>query len=138
MALIRIDHHPTRRQLNVFGVLWLVFFAAVGGLVLWRTGSRSVAGTLWGLAVIVPAAGWAFPQVMRIVYLSMAYAAFPIGMAVSFGVLLVAYYLVITPTGLVLRLFGHDPMRRRFDRRASSYWVPREPTGEVKRYFRQF
>jgi len=33
------------------------------------------------------------------------------------------YYLVITPVGLVSRLV-RDPLRRRWDSRADSYWVP--------------
>ena len=35
------------------------------------------------------------------------------------------YYLVVTPLGLVLRLVGHDPLRRRGARR-ESYWIPRQ------------
>jgi hypothetical protein len=50
-------------------------------------------------------------------------------------ILFVAYFLVITPVGLVVRWF-HDPMQRLFDRAAPSYWIPREQP-ERSRYFRQ-
>jgi hypothetical protein len=36
--------------------------------------------------------------------------------------LFLAYYLVLTPVGLVLRLI-RDPLTRRPDRRAASYWM---------------
>jgi hypothetical protein len=36
--------------------------------------------------------------------------------------LLLAYYLVVTPVGLVGRLV-RDPMSRRWDKGAQSYWI---------------
>jgi hypothetical protein len=138
MTLIRIERNPSRRQLNVFGVVWLIFFGIVGGLILRGTGLWAAAAAVWALAVAVPAAGWMFPGFMRIVSVGMAYAAFPIGLVISHLILAVVYYLVFTPIGLVMRLFGYDPMNRRFDPDAETYWVARDGEPEVRRYFRQF
>lgn len=33
------------------------------------------------------------------------------------------YYGAFVPTGLLLRLFGKDPLNRRFERNSSSYWI---------------
>jgi hypothetical protein len=41
----------------------------------------------------------------------------------------VIFYLVVTPTALIMRWRGKDPLHRRFDRAASSYWLLREPPG---------
>ena len=41
----------------------------------------------------------------------------------------VLFYLVVTPTGLLMRLFGKDPLRLSCDREAGSYWIQREPPG---------
>lgn len=55
---------------------------------------------------------------------------------VAMGVL---FYLVITPTGLVMRWLGHDPLRLKFDTTTSSYWIKREPPGpEPKSLFNQY
>ena len=48
---------------------------------------------------------------------------------VSPVVLAVLFYAVVTPTGLVMRLLGKDPLRLRFDRQAESYWIRRTPPG---------
>ena len=48
---------------------------------------------------------------------------------VSPVVLAVLFYAVVTPTGLVMRLLGKDPLRLRFDRSAASYWIRRTPPG---------
>ena len=136
--MIRIEHDPSRRQLFVFGLLWLVFFGILGGMSWWRTGSFGTAGTFWAIGAAIPAAGLVWPGVLRIVYLLASYATFPIGFVVSYVILAVVYYLVLTPIGIVLRLAGKDPIQRRFDRGAKTYWTTRESDNASERYFRQF
>jgi hypothetical protein len=138
MNLIRINRNPSRRQLAVFGLLWLVFFGILGHTVQRRTGLHWAAWSVWALAVAVPVAGWLVPPILRMAYLGLSYATAPIGIVVSFVILAVIYYLVLTPTGLLMRLLGHDPLSRHFDPDARSYWVEREALRSADRYFRQF
>ena len=138
MSIIRIDFHPSRRQLAGFGLIWLAFFTLLGGILLYRGGSWAAATIIWTLAVVVPAAGWLSPPVMRIVYLTMACAAFPVGLVLGQVALAGVYYLVLTPTGLLLRAFGYDPMSRRFDAEADTYWTRRATDQSADRCFRQF
>lgn len=44
-------------------------------------------------------------------------------------VMLVIFALGIVPTGLILRSMGKDPMGRKFDANAESYWIRRDPPG---------
>ncbi len=39
------------------------------------------------------------------------------------------FFVVVTPFGLVMRLFGKDLLKLRLDRDAKSYWVHRDPPG---------
>jgi len=41
----------------------------------------------------------------------------------------IIFYTTVLPTGLLLRLFGKDPLRLRLDPNAQSYWIKREPPG---------
>ena len=50
----------------------------------------------------------------------------------------VLFYGVFTPIGLFFRLIGRDPLHRRFQPEADTYWVARRPATDVRRYFRQF
>jgi Na+/H+ antiporter NhaB len=138
MGVIRINHNPSRVQLGVFGAVWLVFFGAVAVAVSRRGGPQPVALGMGAAAVLVPLVGWMAPRFLRVVYLGMAYAALPIGFLVSHLLLAGVYYLLLTPTGLLMRALGRDPMSRRFDREAESYWVTRKPPASTDRYFRQF
>jgi len=136
--MIRIEHNPTRRQLTVFGLLWLVLFGVFGGMSWWKTGAFAEAGVFWAIGAAIPALGLVWPGVLRIVFLGASYATFPIGFVVSYVILAVVYYLVLTPIGLVSRLTGYDPMHRRFDRSAKTYWTTREQDNTTQRYFKQF
>ncbi len=48
---------------------------------------------------------------------------------VSPVIMALLFYGVVTPTGLILRALGKDPLRLRFDPNAESYWIPRKPAG---------
>lgn len=39
------------------------------------------------------------------------------------------FFLIITPMGWVMRLFGARPLHLTFDRAAESYWIRRDPPG---------
>jgi len=138
MSIIKINHHPGRRELAVFSAAWAVFFAAVGGAALARSGSWVAAEALWSAATALPLVGILSPGAVRVVFLAASYAASPIGWVLSHIVLAAAYYLVLTPIGLTMRLFGHDPLKRRFEQNTDSYWAPRESGPTAERYFRQF
>ena len=61
----------------------------------------------------------------------------PIGWAVSHLVLAIIYFLLVSPIGLAMRLFGRDKLELRFEASLPSYWVEHDPGGDTPRYFRQ-
>jgi hypothetical protein len=44
-------------------------------------------------------------------------------------VMAILFYGTVLPTGLLMRLFGKDPLRLKWQRSSASYWVPRTPPG---------
>ena len=139
MSVVQINKNPTRRELNQFGFIWLGFLALFGVIAYFKSNSPLAAHWLWAMAVVVPVLGWLVPAFMRLIFLGMSYLAWPIGFVVSHVVLAVVYYPVLTPIGLLTRLFGYDSMKKRFDPEAESYWVDRSAEAvDPKRYFRQF
>jgi len=92
----------------------VIIFAAVGAALL-------VAG------LFVPAAARAFHTAwMRFAVL--------LGHVNSRVLLTLMYYLVVTPYGVVTRLVGRDPLRRR-GAKAGSYWVERKTTRQAREQF---
>ena len=137
-GLIRVDHEPSPTRLRIVGLVWAAFFGIVGGLVLSWSGSLPAASIPWSIGGLAALVGWFLPAVMRRLYLAAAYASFPAAWLISHFALALVYYLLLTPIGLLLRRFGHDPLLRRFDPSAETYWRRRERAESVDRYFRQF
>lgn len=80
----------------------------------------------------------ALRAVARRLYRVWMNAGVPIGWTIAHAVLGVGFFGVIMPIGLVMKLLGHDPMNRSFDRKAETYWTRHEQVKDAKRYFRQF
>lgn len=139
MALVQLNTNPTPRELRQFGCIWLPAALAVIGWIVWRKfAAPNVAGGLLAVAGLSAATGLIRPTALRGVWIGWMVAVFPIGWTVSHLLLAIIYYLCITPIGLALRVFGVDPLERKFDREADSYWIAREQTRDKSRYFKQF
>jgi hypothetical protein len=139
MAMIDINWNPSTRELRQFAGIWFPgLFILVGGLVWHKTGSLSMAATIWSVAFVVSLLGYLIPPFMRLIFVGWMVAAFPIGWTISHVMLAVIFYLVLTPIGLLMRMFGYDAVQRQLDRSAKTYWVPHNPGGDTKRYFKQF
>jgi hypothetical protein len=136
MSLIRLNRHPTPRDLRVFSTLWF-FFLGIFGAIAWRKGAASAALAWWSLGTAGGVTGFVFPPAMRWVYLAATYITFPIGFVVSYLILGAVYYLVLAPTGLIMRAFGHDSLSRRFAPDQKTYWKPRAAPKPAQSYFRQ-
>ena len=134
--LIDLARQPSARQLRLFAGLFFPAFCAVAGALAYRRDAVPLAVTLWVVGLGGGALGLLVPSVSRVAYLALASLTFPIGWLLSHVILVLLYFVVITPVGWLMRRF-HDPMQRRFEKDARSYWIVREPTVR-DRYFRQF
>ena len=148
MALIEINWNPDRRQLRWFALAcavvcgglagWLVATEHLFGFALSPGPARTTAWVLFGVAGAAAVLCAAAPAALRPLYVVLTVVTLPIGWVVSHVVLAVMFYGVITPFALVFRLIGRDPLHRKIDPDAETYWVPRKPVKDAKRYFRQF
>jgi hypothetical protein len=142
--MIEFNRNPSQRDLRWFGLLLLPFFALISAWLSWRHGSPYyfhsplLTFAVLGLSAVAAIVALAAPQRLRWVYVGWMLAAYPIGWTVSHVLMAIIFFLVITPFGAIMRATGYDPMQRRFDRNATTYWEPRPTAPENKRYFRQF
>jgi hypothetical protein len=58
-----------------------------------------------------------------------------IGVVATFLIMGVTFYLVITPFGLLMRLFGKDLLSRKLDRGRESYWENADHEGSGSRHY---
>jgi hypothetical protein len=53
-------------------------------------------------------------------------------------VLGVLWVVVLTPIAMLMRLAGRDPLHRRIDRKATSYWTEHEEPPAADSWYQQF
>jgi hypothetical protein len=138
MAMIDINWNPGKRELRQFAGMWLVFFGAIGGYLYWNSGAEGWGPIFATVAGVIGLPGLAIPQLMKPIYVVWMAAAFPIGWTISHLLLGLIYYGLVTPIGLAMRLFGYDPMKRKFEPEARSYWTEHQSDADTSRYFRMY
>jgi hypothetical protein len=117
---------------------FLPVFGAVVAWVFWRRWDWTMAA-LGAVAVtsVVGVVGLTAPERIRTLYLAWNAAVAPIGLCVSQTVTAAVFFGVVTPIGLLRRWTGHDPLGRRHDPAAKTYWQTRAEYDSDDRAFRQ-
>ena len=132
--------HPkpeTRRDIRKFGVIAFIFFGALCALGVWRQKPLPIyffgALSLLGLGFLL------LPGPLRPIYSGWLKITHLIGRMTTLIILAFAYYLVITPTALIKRIFGGRPLPISPDPGLSTYWVTRpEPVQPKERFIKRY
>jgi hypothetical protein len=125
------------RDIRKFGVVALVFFGSLCALGLWT--NKPLPIYLFGFLSILGLGFILIPTQLRPVYAAWLRIAHFVGKIFTMLILTLAYYLVITPAGLIKRLFGGRPLPVKPDKEASSYWVTRtEPVQPKERFIKRY
>lgn len=110
-----------------FGLVFAVVFTVIalyplisGGAL--RAWGLAVAGIFGVLALFIPAVLSPLNRLWTKFGKLLHHVVSPVALGIVF-------YLAVAPTGLLMRLFGKDPLRLRFDPAAKSYWIKRDPPG---------
>ena len=136
--MIDLNLNPNPKELRQFSIALIVATAVVGGILWWKTGPNPWSVGLWIGGPIAGLVGLAYPVAIKPLFIALSVIAFPIGIVVGTLAMMLVYYGIITPIGLVFRLIGRDPLHRRFDRAAPTHWIERKPRAGAKRHFQQF
>lgn len=139
MSLVSVNWNPSHKDLN--GFRWISVIATLSIAVLLYT--LKGVDVRWCAAIVAFGAliwlsGLVSLALTRYVYVALVAVTLPIGFVVSLILMSAFYFGLITPVGLIFRLIGRDVLCRKFDPKASSYWVPHQQTKKVERYFQQF
>ena len=115
---------PSNRS---FGTLFVVVFAVIGAYGWWRGGAAypwALALSALTLLLTLAKPDWLAPA--NRAWMKLAEILHRIVSPVALGIV---FFGVLTPMGVVMRLFGRDAMQRRFEPSARTYWIERDPPG---------
>ena len=120
-------------QIRRFGLVAFILFGCLCALGVWR--EKPLPTYLFGFLFIL---GFGFilaPTRLRPVYAAWLKISYFIGRIVTTLILTLAYYLVITPAGLLKRLFGGRPIPVKPNKQVLSYWILRTEPAQLKERF---
>jgi len=120
-------------DIRKFGLIAFVFFGLLFVLGLWK--HKPVPIYLFGVLSLLGLGFILIPTRLKPVYSVWLKFAHLIGRIVTTVILAMTYYLVITPSALIKRLFGGAPLPVKPDKNASSYWVVRTESAQPKERF---
>lgn len=126
--LIERDEHIQGSSNRSFGLVFAIVFALIA-LVPRMFGSGEV--RIWAAAIslillvallVAPGLLTPFNKLWTKFGLLLHRIVNPVVMGLIF-------FLTVTPTALLFRVLGKDPLRLKFDPAAESYWIERDPPG---------
>lgn len=91
-----------------------------------------VSRMFWGGGVIFLILGQFLPGVLKPVYRLWMGLAFCLGWVNTRIILMLVYYLAVTPIGLMMRLLRKDILNLRLEKGARTYWLKREIRNSAK------
>lgn len=132
MAADGSTHEDLRRAHDVagssdrsFGFVFAGFFAILGALPLIGGGEPII--WLWALAAAFAAVAILFPKTLASANRLWMKFGLLLGRIVNPVVMGIVFFIAVTPTGLMMRALGKDPLRLKFDKETDSYWIDRTP-----------
>lgn len=112
---------------RAFGIVFAVVFALIGLAPLWsgeavRAWSLIIAGAFLVAALARPRLLAPLNRLWFLFGKALHRVVSPLVMGLIF-------FIAVTPTALIMRLVGKDPLNRRFEPKAQTYWIDRHPPG---------
>lgn len=103
-----------------FGITMAIAFAVIFCIIFFKARQAnywflSISALFFALAAVLPTA-------LKPAYIAWMRLAALLGWVNSRLILLVIFYLAMLPIGLVMRLFGKDPLERKIDKNIDSCW----------------
>jgi hypothetical protein len=125
------------KQIRKFGLIAVLLFGCLCALGIWR--SKPLPAYLFGCLALIGLGFILAPVRLRALYIGWLKVAHTIGIIITTTVLTLAYYLAVTPTGLIKRMFGGHPLPVKPDKGVASYWVARtEPVQPKERFAKRY
>lgn len=130
----KLDRSPGALRRFGFMVGSVILF--LGCFLLWR--QRGAGWPLISIGTVLVLAAGMVPSILKWVYAPWMIGALALGWVVTRILLTLVFFLVVTPVGLLQRLFGKRVIEVAFRTDAASYWQARTASPTPEDYEKQF
>ena len=107
-------------DLRKFGITIGTVFLIIGGFLFWK--EKELFKLFLTIGIVLFVAGIAIPFILEPVYWIWMIFATILGWIMTRIILSILFYVILTPIGLISRLFGKQFVELRWDKSNDSYW----------------
>ena len=76
-----------------------------------------------------------FPKALKYISIASFKIAEPISWVASRIIFSIFFFLIVTPIGIIMRLTGKDPLSRKIEKEANTYWLLKEEKEYDQKHF---
>lgn len=121
------------KEIRRFGAIAFIFFGFLCIAGIWT--KKLMPTYLFSFLSILGLGFIIMPSRLRPIYYVWLKVTHSLGSGLTTLILSMAYYIVITPSAFLKRLFGGRPVPVKPDKEALSYWVARTEPAQIKERF---
>ena len=126
-----------KKELRKFGITVGIILLIIAGFLFWK--EKESFRLLLAVSTILIVLGILTPVVLKPIYQGWMIFATILGWVMTRVILSLLFYVILTPIGLILRLFGKQFLELRWDKSQTTYWNNRGNEQAVKEnYEKQF
>ncbi|MDP8219388.1 MAG: hypothetical protein P9M03_11760 [Candidatus Theseobacter exili] len=137
--MIQINKNPSIRELKQFSRIWLPLLSILLGYIFFsKLHIPHIAVVILVSGAFTSLFGVFFPGRIKPVFVALIYITYPIGFILSYFILALLFFFLLTPIALIMRIFNFDPIERSSDKTKKSYWKTIEHSDKTEQYFKQY
>jgi len=110
-----------KKDLRNFGLIFAFLLTLIASFLLWR--GRDNAEILFIISAVFLLSSLALPKILIPIYKPWMFIALAIGWFITRIIIIVLFYVVVTPIGVIMRLVKKDFLSLEFNDNIDSYWV---------------
>lgn len=116
-----------KKQLRTFGIGLTVVLIIIGSIQFLK-GNTHVYKYLIGASLVTLITTLLIPTAIKPIYVGAMFISHVLGWINTRLILGILFFLVFTPISWIYKIIGKDPLERKFDKNAPSYWKIRKIT----------
>jgi len=132
-------NYSDKGEQRKFGIVMAVAITVLGAIRWALHGFHAFPKGFLIVAAVFLVLGIVAPRVLKPVLIVWMKFALAMNWVMTRVILTVAFFVLMIPAAMIMKLTGKDPLNRAWDPNATTYWeAPEEQPAELERYYNQF
>jgi uncharacterized membrane protein len=114
------------KEIKKFGLVIMVALTIIASIIYYKSGYSIIINYLLGSGIVLLVSAILSPNILVPIYKVWMSLAFILGSIVSRIILTILFYFLISPIGIIIKIFGNDIINLKIDKERKSYWIKKD------------